>query len=933
MASTTKTTTEGSSTQEIPEAIGNNLPSPESFRQEFPTPTQKTPGGSSLHLSSDFSGTRPGRSGGGTGDAVCLLDDELLPEMSLLDDTCDPTVHLAKNDSLNPGSAPATPKVFATMTRAEENHSDPPKPMVKTTTTTTESDVGVNSPSVNKSAASSNILERYWSEITLLDVSRDSVPSPVRPIAPMDITQDISPLDSKTNRSLSNLVEHIGEEPGRSDTIQEDETSSTSVHSVNRVRESTLKTSLDVTQETSVDSVLENSKVLSKSDGQNIEESQASPEHTFDTKPANITHDISFSNDGSTQGPQLSTSGNTTLNIVNSGQESEPMESLVTVEAKPEERLNNCDSELTDKGSHQVSATEVSCNGTFTVVQPSHLSACSDPSSASTSCLENKTLDLPAPSVNSPKLESEAQPVDTKASCVQNKTCLTVNEVVVQNATFDRCSLEKSSDRATSEETSATGLQFQNNTFDCKPPPQQNATTTLSEASSGDTPHNTLDEPASPKPCNLPTSLKVDCSEVHPPELPKPNGAADTAESDAKHVGGPNGTFEASPVLDSVPGIGGSVSKDNSSAGLPLAESLSDASSYQSMDTENDKANAFNLDETLDLRADNLITSTPMTNCKIFNLCPEREAGKILEAQRKRYRDGPGKPADQAPSNIVCDRKTFLTQSAAKIFWPPSVSGSQLLKSRPAPTRPKGLEPGMSGLPPKRQRIQAEAARGSALPSGKPQGTTGIPKSYNLRSTAAASRPPCSGLPRPQFSGIPSAVQRATQGLRPPSARLNTAASSTADKPCEPTAKLVTKNLPMKKQPLTREALPISKKKKLDTFVPNSDPEVPTSVYDTTNKNKNLKPATSNQRVVPAKIQRNGGSAPSNAGETLTLCNAPSRAGAPKQPAKSQRAQPAKPQGHGCTRCSTLEDQLKEKSEENQRLKEELLKSNKQADC
>ncbi|XP_072229794.1 uncharacterized protein [Leuresthes tenuis] len=882
--------------------IGNSRPPPDALKHGFPPSNQKSSGVSPRHPGSDFS-THSGRAGGGTSAAVCLLDYEFLPEITLLDFTCDSTMQLTTNDSVLPGSAPATPKLCKAVTCAEENDADPPEfPKALVKTTSTDPDVRIDAPSWNKSSpVSSKILERYLPDITLLDVSSDYALSPLDPISSMDITQNSSPLDhSKTNRALSEVGEDIVEEPDRSDTIQNEETSSTSIHSVKCVRENVLKTSLEGTRDITMGSVLENSKSSLEPGGQTMEMPQASADNTLDTKPVNVTNDINSSSDMSTQCAHFSTSAQeckVTSNRVDSEHESEPIETPDTVE-KNEELLSNCDTESTNRVPQEDLKTDVSGNGTFTVVQPSNLSASSDfNSTASISCPENKTL--PASTVNSPKVESDAtdqaQSVATEASCVENQSCSAVKEITlceVQNTTFDKFSLEKSSGSTTFGESVTASLRPQNNTFDCKPPSQQNATITLSETSSSDSQHNTLDKPSSPKVCHLTTSLKDDSAEVHPPELPKQNETADAAESNGKKVESPNGTVEANPLLQSLTGGGGNESNDHSQSGQLLTESLSDSSSHQSINTENNKANPFSLDETLDLRAESLITSTPMTNCKMFNLDSEREAGKILTVQKKLYGDGPSKPADQPPSNIVCDRKTFLTQPAAKSIWPPSKIASQLAKFKPASVPLKRLEPVTSGLPLKRQK--AEAVRNSAPPE-EPQMTTGIPNSYNLRSTTAvlASKLPSSGLQRPQLSGIPSVFQKAAPGLRPPSARINTEACSTSDKPCGPTAaNVVPKNPQGRKYPFTRgEAFSVSKRKKLGAAVPTST------------------------------------------GDALTSCDVTNKARAMKQPATSHRALQAKPQGHGCAKCSLLEEQLKEKSEEIQRLKEELLKYSKEEGC
>nr|XP_020484305.1 uncharacterized protein LOC109980068 [Labrus bergylta] len=172
-----------------------------------------------------------------------------------------------------------------------------------------------------------------------------------------------------------------------------------------------------------------------------------------------------------------------------------------------------------------------------------------------------------------------------------------------------------------------------------------------------------------------------------------------------------------------------------------------------------------------------------MPNCKVFNFNNERETGKILGATKKLYGDVPSKPDCQVtsdiPSNIVCDRKTFLTKPAARSLLPPSKSTSHLLKYKPASTLPERFEPLMSGMQMKRQKMQTEALRSSAA-SDAPQVTTGISSAYNLRATTTGSKKPNYGLRKPQAVGMPSGVQRAAAGLRPPSTRSKAPASPTS---------------------------------------------------------------------------------------------------------------------------------------------------------
>ncbi|KAM9837822.1 uncharacterized protein ACBR49_018443 [Aulostomus maculatus] len=236
-----------------------------------------------------------------------------------------------------------------------------------------------------------------------------------------------------------------------------------------------------------------------------------------------------------------------------------------------------------------------------------------------------------------------------------------------------------------------------------------------------------------------------------------------------------------------------------------------------------------------------------------------------------------------------------------------------------------------------RRRPQAEASTLAAT-----QEITGITNHYNLRATTTGLKQPKSGLQRPQVSSIPSGIQRAAPGLRPPSARTNAAASSSTNKLCGSTASNIAgKNSQKKKHPLARgESLPVAKKKKTDAPFSLCRAEASTSTCDASNPRR---PASSQR----AKTQRGDAAVLTSTAETSTGCNAASRKSL-KLPGTSQRAVQAKASGcsncvmhedqlkmqseeilrlkQGCTDCAELKDKLKMQSEEIQRLKDELLK-------
>ncbi|XP_073345179.1 uncharacterized protein [Pagrus major] len=915
---------------------------------------QKSTGSSSQYP--NFSSSHSGRSLGDSNAPACWLADECLPEITLLDVTCDSTMQMTKNDSALPDSVPSTP-VTGGSVKSSLALPQPPR-LSASTNTTAQIPCPQNKTPELVDAPLRWLDDRFFPEITLLDVTHDSEFSPRGEVSSLEVTNDISSVDSLENNTPSSALG--GQIPAESGTLEitpSEDLSSTLdgnvTHTVSSIseqsdkceNENTPKASLEVTRDISMDSVSEDSQPSSEPSGQNMAKTQTA-EDTLGTHPANVTHDVSSSSDMSDQCAVSEVSASDMQCNISSKNgtfelDGEEVVNSDTIEANNEEPLKSH-----DNVPQPSPKTAGSGNGTFTVAEQSNLSASTSVNTYA-QIPQNKTLDLPPSNVNSPTVESEAQDPSASASKNTTETSSVINPnssavkasgtCDVQNVTFDRHSLHKSSGNSTLGEAGAATFSLQSNTFDTKSPSQQNGTITVSETSSSDSHQNTLDRPSPPKVCNATSSPKHN-SEVHNPELSKHNGTTESTEPNAKMVDTPESTFEVNPVVEAVPGADRCEAKDHSQSGLPAQLGLSDTLGHQSMDMEQDnKANTLNLDDTLDLRADSLITSTPMTNCKMVNFHFEREDGKIIGAQKKLYGDGPRKPNGQlpsdVPSNIICDRKTFLTQPAAKSLRPPLKAASQLLKYKPASLLPGRFEPMTSGLPMTRQRTQAEALRNTAA-SEAPHVTTGISAPYNLRATATGSKQPNPGLQKPRCSAIPSGIQRAAPGLRPPSARSNAQASLSTDKLCGPTAtNSATKMSQAKRHPLTRgEALPTAKRKKMDAPLPSASAETSASSCDAANKAKNLKPPTTGQRALPAKTQRDGAAVPACTAETSASCNAVSRARSLKQPLTSHKALLPKPQGHGCAKCAVLEQQLEMKSEEIKTLKEELLKYRKPQD-
>ncbi|XP_019963188.2 uncharacterized protein [Paralichthys olivaceus] len=921
--------------------IGNKCPSPEPLKcgnsphlgvPFFPfgvttASCKKSTGGSSQHPNSNFSSSHSDRPSGDKDSPVYWLQDECLPEITLLDCTYDSTMQ---------------------MTSTEGNTSDiqPPK-LSKHNGTTAGTDLNakmVDTPE-RKGQRERWLDDRYFPEITLLDVTRDSEFSPAAEISTMEVTQDVSPVDAvKHSRPSSELSGLIVAEPDGPVMMQTEELSSTLTGSVTNTTSSfsenskcvqeNMKSSLEATRDISVGSALENNTSSPELSGQNMK-SQTSAEDTLGIHSANVTRDISSSSDMSVQSAasQFSTAdvqSNTSLKNVTTEIQVKPVETSVAVDANTEELLSRCDTELTGKEPETSPISGGSMNNTFTVVPAADLSPSTHLNTTDQmSSPQNKTLDLPPSNVNSPASESVAagqvsadvkNTTETSLDTNQNSSAAkSSGSCDVQNGTFDMHSLQKSCGSSTLGEASAATFCLQN-TFDSKPC-KQNGTITITETSSSDSHQNTLDKPSPSEVCNPTTNSKDHTSDVHTPEVSKQNGTTST-DPDVKMADTREKTFEAHSAVDVAPAASRRETKDHSQS---VPDGLSESLGHQGMDTENNQANTFNLDDTLDLKVDSLVTSTPMTHCKVFHFSTEQDESKAIAAQKKLYGEGPSKPVVQVPpdvpSNIITDRKTLM-QPAAKSLLPPLKAASQLLKYNPTSTLPGKCESATSRLPMTRQRTQTEAVKN---PAPSAQGTTGISSSYNLRATTTALKQPNSGLPRPPMCSIPSGIQRSAPGLRPPSAKSNVGPAA-----AHPGAKITQP----KKHPLTRgEPLPTAKRKKTDGPLSSSGAEASTAC-DAVNGFKNPKRpgASCNQRVLPAKAQRDDAVVPVStaAAENMTSCIATSRSRTLKPPVNNHRAQPAKPQGHGCAKCVMLEEQLKIKSAEIKRLKEELLKFSKQ---
>eukprot|EP00066_Takifugu_rubripes_P011878 XP_011601144.1 PREDICTED: uncharacterized protein LOC105416310 [Takifugu rubripes] len=970
-----------------PHENSSHLPAPSLSLCNTVTNSQNA--GSIQPSNADITGTFSRRSLGDANTPVCWLADECMPEITFLDVTCDTTVQLSKNDSAPPDSMPPSPlttgfvRAFNTPkplvnkkpdviqskgagTFCPQTNSPNRKLLCKQSGEGTASETSSNNQTSQQEHPSrlfhatqdhSQVAEvskgetmagkdsmmvdvpesvdaplrwlddRFFPEITLLDVTHDSDFSPKGEMPPLEVKQDVAVGGLPNNLPSSALGGEVEVEPGTQDTITSENLSST-VHanvtettsslceqSDNSVVKNTPKNSVNVTRDISMESALEDSRPSFESSGQSTRKIQTSGLDTPGVHPVNVTRDISSASDMSvdcvashTQDIECSTSSQN----VTSEAHCQPGATSTNVTSGQELLTSHPTSRLTAQNQKPTG----SVNDTFTIVPQSNQDT-SAPALTQIHGLENETLDLPTSNASSPKAQKDVNK-PTKGSkndnesspgSVQNFSSGMPSDR--QNSTFEK--LQISTGSTILGGVGATNISSQNNTFTMKSP-KQNGTITISETSSRDSQQSSLDK-ASPQ-----KSPNKGCVESIPPDTTKKYQTTVT-HSDTMTVNvhetqsNPTETASAAAQLDT---------KDSSHPGLSMKDSFPDTSCHHSLDADENKATTFNLDDTLDLRGDALITSTPMVTCKMFNFSTEREDGKPMAAQKKLYEDGPSKPDHQVhsevPSNIVCDRKTFLAKPAAKSMLPPLKTASQLLRYRPASALPGRPEHLMSGLPVTRQKTQAAALRNSD-PSHV---TTGKPVSYNFRPTTTGSRQPI-GLLNPRLSGIQAGTLRAAQGLRPPSARANTAASSSTDGLRGPTVtNPATKMSQVKKQSLTRvDPLPVAKRKKMDSSL---QPEASTTSCDASKRAKTLKPPTAAPKVLPAKLQRVDAAVPASTAEASLSCNAVSRVRALKQQEAAHKAVLPKAQIQSCVGCAALQQQLDVQSEEIRRLKDELKK-------
>lgn len=537
---------------------------------------------------------------------------------------------------------------------------------------------------------------RFFPEITLLDVTYDTVSSPQSKTPSVKIAPNILPVDnlqSKHPSSEKSTQERNTSNLAQSHDFAGNELNSCSEQSIKCVSEKMPKASLETTRDISMESFLEGSRRSVEFSSQSINENQTHVLETVGGNPANVTRDISSCSIASAPSDtQCSTNTkNATFELneptasVNAASEDHPL-SL-------DEDLSGCKNLINPKASE-------SANGTFMIAeQVSDLSANKMTPKLNS---QNQTLELASnPSAEGDK-KDEHLPVnnDTKRTPAISDSCPSVKPgapCASQNVTFERHSLQRSTNTIIVGEADAATSGEDNNTFDVKSS-KQNATITMCETSSSDSQQSILEKQSPPKVIPATANSKGDNSEL--PLATEHNAAKSDAASVAEMVCTPKMVCTAKSKSD------------------PSLHGDSDVSVHQSMGIEENQGIPFCLDETLDLREERLITSTPMVDSKMFNLNIERDQGK-MPAQKKLYKDPPSMPNSQLSSNIVSDRKTFLKQPATKLPQHPLKAGTQLVMKKPPSAIPGRAEPGVSGVPMTRLRSQAEASIATASDAAK----------------------------------------------------------------------------------------------------------------------------------------------------------------------------------------------------------------------
>ncbi|CAL9699067.1 unnamed protein product [Knipowitschia caucasica] len=621
------------------------------------------------------------------------IHDEVL-EMTQFDDTMDSTTHLERRGSVQSDAAPGTPVCETERPEmpAEDTVKNEPKPAPKSD--------DVPEMGTSSSETSHEQVSLETGENVLLKTSK------------------LEEMQCSLEKTLTgNLTHSISSASGVSGSFVAD----------------VQKVQLQVTQDISMSSTLENSTSLSENGSHKI--------------PVNVTCDISASNTSVTcEGASTSKNITTELQV-------EP----VKVPAGEEQGFT-----LGKEENNQINAR--SLNGTFTTVQRR--------SDSTAQAFVNRTRDLPmSQSRTDVSPESSLLLNDNESGSKSSK------DGAVQNQTIENDSPKKSSGSLILVQPAATMTSLQN-TFENKP----NGTLTCTETSAvADVQQFTIEMSSSSAAKTLSTA------EPNPPEPLVENMDTNTGDKLAEPH---EGTFNVNEAA-----------KETSASGSKERDSLNNSLCiHPCFVALSQKANISSLNQTLDFESVHLLTSTPMTSTKPFNFTVEGEESNVAAAQRKLYGEGPNKLTPQAaadiPSNIVSDRKTFLRQPHNLPNMKPP---SRMFKPGSIPTLSRPMKANTAHV------LQQTRVLSSTY------------NLRSTAAAALGVKPSVSSLRKPSASSVTSSLQRAGHGLKPPQAKVAHSALSGADKPAggpHPVAK--TSSSP-RKHPLPKtDVMPAAKKKKMD---------------------------------------------------------------------------------------------------------------------
>lgn len=510
------------------------------------------------------------------------LDDESLPEITFLDVTCDTTEQLSKNDPALNDSMPSTPvrpgAIHTFNSPMPLNNKNPDviqskgaetfcpqtsslngKPIYKKIGARTVSEMSSNHPHASQHKHPSRVFDatqdysqaaevskgetmaekrsmmadvpesvdaplrwlddRYFPEITLLDVTQDLDFSSKVEMTPLKVKQDVPVSSLQNNLPSSALGEGAETVPSTQDSEISRTLDANSIDTTKSLCEqpdkdivnNTPTTSLGVTQDISMNSALEDSRPSLESSGPRTAVIQTSVEGTPNIHPINVTQDISCSSNMSVHygaSHTEHTQCNTSSQNVTSEAHCDLEATSAKVKVNGQELLT---SQLSSMLSEHSSKPTGSGNSTF-ITNP-HANQMTSVLADNTGQIlspQNKTQDLSPSDGSSLKSQEDVNHQPTTESKNNNESSLqnfsSGMPRDLQNKTFEK--LQKSTGSTIVGEDGASNMSNQKNTFTMTS--KVNVTVTVLETSSSDSHHSALDNPDTNTSENKATTFNFD---------------------------------------------------------------------------------------------------------------------------------------------------------------------------------------------------------------------------------------------------------------------------------------------------------------------------------------------------------------------------------------------------------------------------------------